>query len=82
MKVSYQERRLKAVKEKYVFIGRVCHRCLSEVRKEKMWNVKVKARNVKQGYPDDLYFCKECAPTKEDVLDKIRDRIIFGVEDY
>ena len=80
MKITYEERRQKAVKEKYVFIGRVCTCCQSKVRKEKMWNVQVKPRNVNNPYFDDLYFCKACAPTVQDVLEKIKYRDIVNVD--
>jgi len=80
MKITHGERREKAVKEKYFFFGRVCTCCESKVRKEKMWTVKVRSGDVKQAYPDILYFCKECTPTVQDVLEKIRVRQIWGVE--
>ena len=80
MKVTHEERRLKAVKEKSFIFGRICTCCQAKVRKEKMWAVQVRPRNVKQDYPDDLYFCKECAPTAQDVLEEIGSRDIYGVE--
>lgn len=80
MKITHEERREKAVKEKYFFFGKVCTCCEAKVRKEKMWTVKVRSGDVRQGYPDVLYFCKECAPTVQDVLEKINNREIWGVE--
>ena len=80
MKTTYEERRLKAVKENSYFFGRVCICCKSEVRKEKMWSVPVRSPNIRQGYPDYLRYCKECAPTKQDVLEKIKNREIWNVD--
>ena len=80
MKITYEERRLKAVKEKYFFFAKVCTCCKSEIRKEKMWTVKVKIREGNQYYAGNIYFCKECTPTAKDVLEKIKNREIFCVD--
>ena len=80
MKITHGERREKAVKEKSFLFGRVCTCCQSKVRKEKMWTVLVKPRNVCHPHFEQLYFCQKCAQTREAVLERIKNREIFGVD--
>ena len=75
MKISYEERCLKAVKKRYVLFGRECYHCQAKVKQEKMWKLYVEPSNPLQIFLDEIYFCQNCAKTREDVL-KINTRTI------
>lgn len=80
MKITYEERRLKAVKGKYCFTGKVCKCCKAKVKGEKMWAVNIAEYYYKEIKITTLFFCKDCAPTRQDVLKNIEDKSIFGVD--
>lgn len=80
MKITYKERRLNAVKEKYCFRGKVCKCCKAKVMREKMWAVRIAEPSYKTTVISTLFFCRECAPTPQDVLNKIAGESIFGVD--
>jgi len=80
MRITYQERRLRAVKEKYCFTGKVCNCCKAKVKQEKMWSLKIAEQYYKEIRITTLFFCKECAPTREAVLKKVAGEHIYGVD--
>lgn len=80
---NLHKRRLKAVKKRYVFLPKQCDCCGYLISKENMWKVK------RWGFWHTVhtwYYCQNCMPTPEDVLNKIYENSysfgIAGVDDY
>ncbi len=77
MKVNKEQKRLKAIKEKYVFFPKKCNCCGENYTREKMWKVK---RYGILNYIDTYYYCKKCMPSAQDVLTEIdTDAILYGI---
>ncbi len=71
------EKRIKAIKEKHIFFAKKCKHCGESIKRENMWVVK---RYGVNGEVFKYYYCKDCFPTKEDVLREIdTDEILFGI---
>ena len=73
MKTTYDERREKALKERRFLFGKVCHCCDTKISMEKMWTAKFNGRYSQ----NRICFCKECVPTREDALEKIKSHDVF-----
>lgn len=77
MKVDKEQKRLKAIKLKYVFFPKQCDHCGEVFKKEKMWKVN------RYGINDSIhkyFYCQNCMHSAKDVLNEIRtDESIFGI---
>jgi len=72
-----EQMRLNCVKDKFVFFDTKCECCNNYTKFGKMWLVKRWGANK---VVFDWYYCHDCMPTKEDVLNEIdTDTIIFGI---
>ncbi len=72
-----KEKRLKAIKSRKVFLRKKCAHCREKFKNQEMWVVK---RFGKYGEVNKYYYCKECMPSKEDVLNEIdTDEILYGI---
>ena len=77
MKGENTEKRLKAIKLKFVFFSTTCDFCRKEFKREKMWRVYRYGIN-QTSYK--WYYCQKCMPTAEDVLYEIdTDEFPFGI---
>lgn len=77
MRINIQERRLKKIKDRFVFWGTRCECCGEVVKFEKMWRVWRDGVN----HTNHLWsYCKHCMPTAKAVLHEIdTDGCIFGI---
>lgn len=78
MKTTEKERRLRAIKPEFVFSLKTCHCCKKDKKFKIMWSVSRYTRT--SGYFRKYYYCKDCMPTAENVLQEIdTDNIQFGI---
>lgn len=77
MRITYEERRLRAIKLRYVFFAQRCECCKDQLSFEKMWSVdRWGPRETVERY----YYCQNCIRTPKDVLNKIdTDDNQFGI---
>ena len=77
MRRTVEERRLRAIKSKFMILGRICECCKEEVSFEKMWVVD-RWGAKKMIYPH--YYCQKCMHTVKDVLNEIdNDACPYGI---
>lgn len=79
MKTTFEERRLNAIKLRFFFAPVECACCRSEVKLENVWTVwRYGLNKTKHRW----YYCRNCMPTAEAVLNEIdTDEIQFGIAD-
>lgn len=77
MRRTVKEKRLRAIKSKFMILARQCECCKEEVSFETMWEVK------RWGVNNRIYlwnYCKRCMHTAEDVLNQIdNDACPWGI---
>lgn len=77
MKKTLAERRIKAVKSKFVVFPVKCRCCKSSIKFEKVWRVQRWGVNKTV---HNWFYCKDCKPTPEDVINEIdTDNCCFGI---
>ena len=78
MKVDKHQKRLKAIKLKYVFSPTKCRCCKEEYKKEKMWMVHRYGANK---VVVECRYCQNCMHSAEDVLNEIDTgkKPLFGI---
>lgn len=77
MKISKEQKRLKAIKLKYVLFPTKCESCGEYYKREKMWQFY--RYDVNQTW-NKWNYCRNCMPSAEAVLHEIdTDEIIFGL---
>ena len=79
MEAKKNEKRLKAIKLKYVFLKTKCNLCQNEYNLEKMWIVYRYGINKTT---HKFSYCQNCIRSKLDVLNEIdTDEYPFGIVD-
>jgi len=67
MRMTNKEKRLpyiqSGIKERKVRTWKQCWKCRDWIKNEQMW----KATMVLFSWVSNIYFCKECFPTREDI---------------
>lgn len=77
MKISKEQKRLKAIKLKYVIFPTKCECCGEDYKREKMWQFW--RYGVNQTW-NKWHYCRNCMPSAEAVLHEIdTDEIVFGL---
>ena len=78
MKVDMKQKRLKAIKLKYVFFPKKCRCCGEEYKREKMWQLYRYGINKIWG---KCHYCQNCMHSAEDVLNEIDTgkSVLFGL---
>lgn len=77
MKVEREQKRLKAIKLKYVHFPKRCSCCGEEFKREKMWQVYRYGINEVW---NKFYYCQNCMHSAKDVLNEIdTDALIWGI---
>ena len=77
MKVDKEQKRLKAIKLRYILFPKECNCCRKKYKNEKMWRVK------RYGIDEPIinyYYCQSCMHSPQDVLNEIyTDSSVFGI---
>ena len=68
MKIDHHQKRLNAIKLKYVFFPKKCMICREEYRKERMYRVD---RWIVNQRVLECWYCQHCIHSKEELLNKI-----------
>lgn len=77
MKVNKENKRIKAVKSRFVFFPHECCHCRDEFYFEKMWKV---TRWTINDRTHDWFYCRKCMPTAESVLHEVdTDSSWYGI---
>lgn len=77
MKVDKEQKRLKAIKLKYVLFSTKCDCCGNEYKREKMWRFERYGINKTW---HTWHYCQNCMHSAEDVLNEIdTDESPFGL---
>ena len=77
MKVNKKQKRLKAIKLKYVLFPTKCECCGEEYKREKMWQLY--RYGINETY-HKWHYCQNCMHSAEEVLHEIdTDEFIFGL---
>ncbi len=75
--MSNEKTRLKAIKERKINSNEKCDSCGKNIKGKEVWVVNRYGTN---GEVLKYYYCKECFPTREDVLNEIdTDEILYGI---
>ena len=76
MKTANKESRVIAISEKTCVLPKVCICCQTKIKHGKMWTISVGPEQLAQKKP---YLCQSCAPKPTDVLHKILNHGIVGI---
>lgn len=77
MKVDREQKRLKAIKLKYVLFPTKCDCCGEKYKREKMWQLYRYGVNKTW---HKWYYCQRCMHSAEEVLNEVdTDETIFGI---
>lgn len=77
MMVDIEQKRLKAIRRRFIFFEKKCDACRRHFRLERMWVVERWGVN-KTCHP--WYYCTRCMSTAQAVLDEIdTDECYFGI---
>lgn len=77
MRVNREQKRLKAIKLKYVLSPTECNCCGNEYKREKMW--RLYRYGINKSY-NKRYYCQNCMHSAKEVLNEVdTDECPFGL---